>query len=156
MSNTSAGVTRTARRFAVSATSAVGVCPIRERAACAPSADVRRWVSPTRPYPYPTNSLLTTERRCGVSESLRDECLEAAHAENREVAATADLWIRKGFQPDELPYVLTQLARINDYILAVIEAEETRLGRELVRLTQPLAKFAGSYSVSPTIPPRTA
>jgi len=67
------------------------------------------------------------------------------------VVATADLWIREGFQPDELPYVLTQLARINDYILAVIEAEETPLGRELVRTyTKPLADFvAGSIAGLP-------
>jgi len=86
--------------------------------------------------------------------SLRDEALEAAHAENREVAATADLWIREGFEPDELPYVIMQLARVNDYILSVVEAEETQLGRELVRLyTRPLAQFVASSS---TTLPRTA
>ncbi len=90
--------------------------------------------------------------------SLRDEALEAAHAENREVAATADLWIREGFEPDELPYVIMQLARVNDYILSVVEAEETQLGRELVRLyTQPLAQFvASSAGPLPRPLPRTA
>src|SRR6266498_559492 len=101
-----------------------------------------------------------------MNSSLRNEALEAAHAENREVAATADLWIREGFEPDELPYVIMQLARVNDYILSVVEAEETRLGRELDRVySRPLEKFIGSYSAWPTtpsnasvtqLPPRTA
>ena len=87
--------------------------------------------------------------------SLRDEALEAAHAENREVAATADLWIRQGLlELHELPQVIMQLARVNDYILSVVEAEETQLGRELVRLyTRPLAQFVASSS---TTLPRTA
>ena len=77
-----------------------------------------------------------------MPDSPRDEALKAARDENREVAATADLWIREGFEPDELPYVVMQLARVNDWILTVIEAEETPLGRELVRVyTGPLAKF---------------
>ena len=88
--------------------------------------------------------------------SLRDEALEAAHAENNEVAATADLWIREGFEPDELPFVIMQLARVNDYILSVVEAEETQLGRELVRVyTKPLERFVGNYSVWPPTLPST-
>ena len=77
-----------------------------------------------------------------MPDSPRDEALKAARDENREVAATADLWIREGFEPDELPYVVMQLARVNDWILTVIEAEETQLGRELVRVyAQPLKDF---------------
>jgi hypothetical protein len=70
-----------------------------------------------------------------LHDSLRDEALDAARAENLEVAATADLWIREGIELDELPYVIMQLARVNDYLMAVIEADETPLGRELARKT---------------------
>ena len=88
-----------------------------------------------------------------MSESLRDEALEAAHKENNEVVETAILWIREGFEPDELPYVIMQLARVNDYILSVVEAEETQLGRELVRLyTRPFATFINGVPADAVLP----
>jgi hypothetical protein len=56
-----------------------------------------------------------------MAVTLRELCLKEACELDKELAATADLWIREGVQPDEIPFVLLQVARIFDLILQAFE-----------------------------------
>jgi hypothetical protein len=55
--------------------------------------------------------------------TLRTVCLQEAKELAREIAATADLWLREGIYPDEIPYVRLQLRQLEDFFESAFEPD---------------------------------